>query len=337
MNRVLRSVDANINRASEGIRVLEDIMRFHYNRRKIAQQLRDIRHRIRKSFDIPTMILQRHVKGDVGRSISASTTVDKKKDLEQLITANFKRVQEALRSIEEQLKIADHYEASKCYEALRFEVYTLEKEVFKAQLPKTDLYFILGECFAKGRTNLEIMEEALKAGLKIIQYREKDKPKREQLAECQALMLLAKQYKACFIVNDHVDIALAVDAHGVHLGQDDMPIASVRNIAPHLIIGVSTHNMSQVHQAVEDGADYIGVGPMYPTTSKKHLEHCEGINFLRQVEAEVTIPYVAIGGIKQENVRTVSSLGAICAMISEIAGAADIQEKVRQLKGEYQW
>ncbi|WP_127586671.1 thiamine phosphate synthase [Paenibacillus koleovorans] len=189
------------------------------------------------------------------------------------------------------------------------------------------LYVITGEQFHPGRDMLQVMEEAIQGGADIIQLRDKSGSKREILAKAYALRDLTRRYGVTFIVNDHIDIALAVDADGIHLGQDDLPLADARRImGAGKIIGISTHAIEEARAAEREGADYIGVGPVFETKSKVDVVAPVTTNYVRQVAAEIRIPYVAIGGIKLHNVDQVLEAGAtrICA-ISEIVGAADVR------------
>jgi exopolysaccharide biosynthesis protein len=130
-----------------------------------------------------------------------------------------------------------------------------------------------------------------------------------------------------------VSIALAVKSDGIHVGQEDMPIEEVRKIAPNMIIGLSTHNKEQAKYAVEKGADYIGVGPIFNTTTKKNIEESEGLEYLKWVKENIKLPYVAIGGIKEENIDIVKEYGGYCfAMISELTGAENIVDKVKSIR-----
>ncbi|KPU26518.1 thiamine-phosphate pyrophosphorylase [Caloranaerobacter sp. TR13] len=197
----------------------------------------------------------------------------------------------------------------------------------------TDIYGITAEEFSLGRTNIQVVEEMIKAGIKIIQYREKEKSKLEKYNECKAIRKLTKDSGVTFIVNDDVDIAIAVKADGIHLGQDDMPIEEVRKIAGNMIIGLSTHNIKQAKTAVKKGADYIGVGPIFNTTTKKNVEKSEGLKYLKWVSENIQIPCVAIGGIKESNIIEVKKYGGKCfAMISEIVGSPNIVKKIKSIR-----
>lgn len=190
------------------------------------------------------------------------------------------------------------------------------------------LYAITGEEFHSGKDLIEVMEQAILGGADIIQLRDKNSSKREILEKAKKLRELTKKHDVTFIVNDHIDVALAVDADGIHLGQDDLPIEEARKIVgPDKVIGISTHAIEEAKAAETAGADYIGVGPIFPTKSKVDVVDPVTTNYIQEIiSANLTIPFVAIGGIKLHNVEQVLEAGAvrICA-ISEIVGAADIK------------
>lgn len=335
MKNYKRVIDANINRVSEGIRVLEDIMRFVHNNKEASKILREKRHQLRKLFlHLDGSLLDsRDTVGDVGVKISQNSDLDKKSNSKNLILSNFKRVQEGLRSIEEISKIIGEYSVSKELEALRYSFYTLEKELvnsIKLEIP-LGLYGITAENFSNGKTNYQVVEEMIKAGIKIIQYREKTKSLREKLMEAKELAELCKKNGVLFIVNDHVDIALMVDADGVHVGQEDMPVSEIRRIlGAHKIIGLSTHSVEDAENAQKQDVDYIGVGPVFPTTTKDRA--AVGLEYLEYVEKNIKLPYIAIGGIKENNLSEIVEKGAKrIALVSEIVGAENIIEKVSKL------
>lgn len=332
MNRLL---DANINRVSEGIRVVEDVARFVYNQKEFSKELREKRHYLRKLFiqKDNDFLNSRDTKKDVGIEITKDSLLDKKSNIKHVVLGNFKRIQEGLRSIEEISKISCDYSISKEVEALRYSFYNLEKEFMGSLKPEIPLglYGITAENFSKGRSNYEIVTEMIKSGIKIIQYREKFKSLREKLEESKILCELCKKNNVLFIVNDHVDIALMVDADGVHVGQEDMPVSEIRKIlGANKIIGLSTHSVEDADKAVLQDVDYIGVGPIFPTTTKDRT--AVGIEYMEYVEKNINLPYIAIGGIKEANLLQVVEKGARrIALVSEIVGADDIVEKVDSL------
>lgn len=331
---LLRIVDANMNRASEGLRVLEDVARFVYEDQICSEELRLLRHKVRKVYYHPDLLSYRDAENDIGINISRNSDLDRKERFNDVIGANFKRVQEAIRSIEEALKVIGEYNFSKVYESLRFECYTLEKKMNRLKFfLTTDVYGITGERFANGRTNIEVASKMMDAGIKVIQYREKDKDKNEKYLDCVRIREMTRENGVFFIVNDDVDIALSVKADGIHIGQNDMPVNSVRKLVGNMIIGVSTHNPEQAKEAVKNGADYIGVGPIFSTQTKKNIEQSKGLEYLKWVSEHIKIPHVTIGGIKESNIKQVKEHGGTCfAMISEIIGSDDIGIKVEKIR-----
>lgn len=203
---------------------------------------------------------------------------------------------------------------------------------------QTSLYALTDSRLSLGRPIEEVAAALLKAGVKILQYREKKAKAGQMLQECSALRRLTREAGACFIINDHVDIAMLVDADGVHVGQEDLPVAAVRElVGPQKIIGLSTHNPEQARAAVESGADYIGVGPIFATQTKEDVCAPVGYEYLDWVVANIDLPFVAIGGIKIHNIAEVVSHGArCCALVSELVGAPDIVAQVGKVRGEIQ-
>ncbi|AVX20102.1 MULTISPECIES: thiamine phosphate synthase [Carboxydocella] len=196
------------------------------------------------------------------------------------------------------------------------------------------LYVISGQHLAQGRELLAVMEAALVGGATVIQLREKNLSGRELVAAGLALKELAHRYGATFIVNDRVDIALAVDADGVHLGQDDLPVTMARQImGPDKIIGLSTHSWEQALAASKLPVDYIGVGPVFPTSSKPDAEKPVGLSLVQRVARELSVPFVAIGGINAGNIQQVLAAGARnVAVISAVVAAPDVTAAARELK-----
>lgn len=332
--RVERMLDANFNRVSEGLRVIEDCLRFVYEEKTLQDRVRILKHKIRKTIETEIYICYRNSEEDIGLHSSQNSSVDTKSNLKDLMKANFKRAQEGLRTIEEGLKILGKNRESKCFEGFRFECYQLEKEcVLLRMFPNTDIYGIVSEKFSNGKTNYELAMEMLEANIKIIQYREKSKTKIEKIEDCKKIIEVSKDRDSILIVNDDIDVAILTGADGVHLGQDDLPIEYARKLAPNLIIGVSTHNKEQVLRAVKMGADYIGVGPIFNTHTKPEVEKSEGIEFLRWVKKNVQIPFVAIGGINIDNISSVKKQGGSCfAMISELVKADCVEKKVNEIR-----
>ena len=196
------------------------------------------------------------------------------------------------------------------------------------------LYCIVSEEHSLGRTAVETGAAMLAGGARILQYREKRKPKGLRYLDCLRLRRLTRRRGCLFLVNDDVDIALAVGADGAHIGQDDLPVEAARALlGRRAVIGVSTHSPAQARAARRRGADYIGVGPIYPTSTKKDVCPAVGLEYLDYAVRNAGLPFVAIGGIKLHNLPAVLARGARCAaMVTEITGAPDIAARVRQAR-----
>ncbi|MDE5833767.1 MAG: thiamine phosphate synthase [Desulfovibrio sp.] len=199
---------------------------------------------------------------------------------------------------------------------------------------ETDLYALTDSRLSLGRPLEYVAEELLRSGVRILQYREKKFPASKMLEECRVLRELTNKYGACFIVDDHVDIAMLSGADGVHVGQDDLPVWEVRKlVGPDMIIGLSTHSPEQAKKAVKAGADYIGVGPIFPTRTKEDVADPVGLEYLEWVAANIKLPFVAIGGIKAANIGDVRKRGGYCAaLVSELVGSEDIAAKITELR-----
>lgn len=198
----------------------------------------------------------------------------------------------------------------------------------------TDIYCLTDSPHSRGRTNIEVVKKMIACGIKLIQYREKDKSMKEKYEECIEIRRLTKNAGVTFIVNDHIDLAIICDADGIHIGQDDLPVKEVRKlIGKDKIIGLSTHSPDQALKAKEDGVDYIGVGPIFKTFTKKDVCDPVGFEYLDYVVKNIDLPFVAIGGIKEGNVLEVVKHGATCvALVTEITDAKDIKSKIEGVK-----
>ena len=197
------------------------------------------------------------------------------------------------------------------------------------------IYGITAEKFSRGRSNPKVVQEMIAGGVAVVQYREKHGTKtfREMLAECAAIRRLTRDSGVPFIVNDYVELAMLADADGVHLGQDDLPVAAVRRQVGSKIIGLSTHSPEQARAALAAGVDYIGVGPLFATQTKEDVCAPVGLDYLEYVLREIPLPAVAIGGVKRHNIDQVIAKGArtVC-LVTEIVGAEDIAGMVRRLR-----
>ncbi|OEH86203.1 thiamine-phosphate diphosphorylase [Desulfuribacillus stibiiarsenatis] len=202
----------------------------------------------------------------------------------------------------------------------------------------SDIYCITSEEHSQGRSNISVVQEMIDSGIRIIQYREKDKKALYKYQECVAIREMTKAAGVTFIINDDIDLAIAIGADGVHIGQEDLPLPIVRQlVGSDMFIGLSTHAPEQAIQALELGADYIGVGPIYKTFTKKDVCEPVGLEYLDFVVKHIDIPFVAIGGIKEHNIQQVKERGANCfCLVTEIVGAANISHTIQQIRKRIQ-
>jgi thiamine-phosphate pyrophosphorylase len=178
-----------------------------------------------------------------------------------------------------------------------------------------------------------VLDAVLAGGAKIIQLREKHWEKKALYEVALVFRERTLRQDALLIINDHVDIALATAADGVHLGQDDLPVKAARQIAPGLVIGASSHNLREALQAEEDGADYVNIGPIFPTSTKENAQRFLGVQAIREIGPRLGVPFTVMGGINPENIREVLEVGARrVAMVTGITRAPDICGRVRELR-----
>jgi len=337
--QTLRIIDANLNRIGEGLRLLEDLARLVLNDTPLTQQLKTMRHELlRGDWSFQQQLLNaRNSEGDIGINIEAPGE-EKQKELPIMVVANARRVQESLRTIEELAKIPGTKLDTEKFKQARFNLYTIEQALLSKLLRQDKikhlpgLYVIIDMQALKGRSYIEVASQAIRGGARAIQLRDKLSSKKELLPIAQQLRNLCAEHNVLFIVNDYLDLALATDADGLHLGQDDLPIKQARKLLPiDKLLGSSTTTVDQATIAQSEGADYIAVGSIYPTTSKE-TARVVGLDRLRQVREAVTLPLVAIGGITRDNAAEVIAAGATSvAVISAVLHADDPEEAARQI------
>jgi thiamine-phosphate pyrophosphorylase len=341
----LRIIDANLNRSSEGLRLLEDIARFILNDSALSQQFKTMRHSLAeetKSLGVK-LLSQRDSEHDVGaskRDVIAGKAKQPRKDLPGVITANAKRVAESLRVIEELAKLPEIRQMldSAKFEQARFSLYTLEQQQLSRILRQdkikhlTGLYVILDKQALAGRNELDIASQTIHGGAKVIQLRDKQSNKRELLLTAQKLKNLCAKSDVLFIINDYLDLALSVDADGLHIGQKDLPLSAIRRELPiDKIIGCSVNTVSQANKAQSEGADYIAVGSIFPSATKKEAT-VVGVDTLKQIRQSISSPLVAIGGIGEDNIEQVVAAGAdSVAVASAVLGKEDAKIATQQL------
>ncbi|HEY98153.1 MAG TPA: thiamine phosphate synthase [Dehalococcoidia bacterium] len=342
----LRIIDANLNRIGEGLRVLEEVARLSLNDTGLTQQLKDMRHgitRVGDEFQLK-LINARDANGDVGADMLVAGEA-KPRNTKDTIIANARRIQESLRVLEEIARVPDLKLDTAKYRNARFTLYTVEKELLQ-KISRQDklsklrgLYVIIDMAMLKGRSYQEVTAQVILGGAGVIQLRDKEHGKKELLAIARDIRDLCREKDILFIVNDYLDIALAVDADGLHVGPEDLPVATARQLLTQdKILGGSARTVNRALALSADGADYIGVGAMFSTGTKERAK-VVGIKLLGKIKAAVNMPIVAIGGIKEDNIRDVVRAGAdAVAVISAVLGADDIEKATRQLvniiKGE---
>ena len=336
-----RIIDANLNRAGEGLHLLEEIARLAADDAELTRQLKTMRHELLRG-DLAfnkELIQSRDSEGDVGADMEVPGE-GKAKELPVIVVANARRVQEALRILEELAKTPDttpRLDSDK-FKKARFELYTIEQKLLSRLLRRdkagrlSGLYAIIDSQLLGSRSHLEVTGQLIRGGAKAIQLRHKLDDKNELLAIARKLKDLCAEHGVLFIVNDYLDIALAVGADGLHLGQKDMPVADARKLLPmDMILGNSVNTVEQARAAEAGGADYIAVGSMYPTESKEKAI-VVGPERLREVRSAVNVPLVAIGGISKDNAGEVAAAGADgVAVISAILGADDLEKAAREI------
>ncbi|MEM9804723.1 MAG: thiamine phosphate synthase [Cyanobacteria bacterium P01_D01_bin.56] len=324
-----RILDANLDRAREGLRILEEWCRFGLNDGELTEKIKHFRQTlggwhsdpIRQSRDTP---------GDPGTGLSHPQE-EQRDTLQTVVQVNCCRVQEALRVLEEYGKLHSVDMASGAKQ-MRYQLYTLESQLLghtlRQRLVKARTYLVT----SPSEQLVAIVEAALKGGVDIVQYREKSADDEIRLQLAAQLKDLCHRYHSLFIVNDRVDIAAAVGADGVHLGQQDLPMEAARRIlGPWPIVGRSTTNPAEMDRAIKEGADYIGVGPVYATPTKPG-KAASGYEYIRYAVDNAPMPWFAIGGIDLTNVAAVREAGAPgVAIVRAIMQADDPAQATREL------
>lgn len=326
-----RILDCEANRVAEGLRVLEEVARFLLAEVSLAAQAKELRHRLRQALPARA-VAGRDAEHDPGRTLTASNQAGHTR-LTDLLRANAARVQEGLRSLEEFGRLAEPALATAAAE-LRFAAYTLESHLL-ARLPawrlaSVRLYVIVDTTLAADP--LAVAAAAIRGGAGIIQLRAKDWNQRSYYDLAARMLEVVRTAGGLFVVNDHVAVAAALGADAVHVGQDDLAPHQARRALPATCaIGVSCHQPDQVAAAQAAGADYVGLGPMYPTASKAH-EPVRGPDLLDQARPLLRIPSFAIGGLDAARIHDlrprlphgVAVAGAVCRSADPQAAAAHL-------------
>ena len=331
---IARILDANLDRSREGLRIIEEWCRFGLNHSQLAEKCKEMRQELAQ-WHTGDLRLARDTPADVGTSLSHPQE-ETRSSLENLLQANLCRVQEALRVLEEYGKLYNPL-MGESFKQLRYQVYAIESQLLAThrlqQLKAARLYLVT----SPSENLFAIVEAALKGGLTLVQYRDKNTDDLIRFENAQKLCQLCHDYGALFLVNDRVDLALAVNADGIHLGQQDLPIAIARQIlGPNRIIGRSTTNPQEMAKAIAEGADYIGVGPVYETPTKVG-KAAAGLDYVSYAAENSPVPWFAIGGIDQTNLGDVLKAGAKqVAVVREIMQSPDPTKATQDLLAQLQ-
>jgi len=333
-----RILDASANRSREALRVLEDFARFTCDDPGLSRDIKMMRHELAEALEeLPADLLlaSRDTPNDVGTEIHGEREMVRH-GLADVAQVNLKRLQEALRSLEEYGKIYGS-RLGQQLKRLRYQSYTLERIVLlgigvRDRLANARLYALLSGAQCLRALDWTIAEAAA-GGVQIVQLREKSLTDHELIARARDVRRWTQKVGVLFILNDRPDIARLVAADGVHLGQEDLSVRDAcRILGAHTLIGVSTHDLDQVRRAVQSGANYIGVGPTFPSSTKQFAE-LAGLDFVHAVSAEASLPAFVLGGVTAENIDQVMAAGGKRVAVSAaIAQADDPRAAARALR-----
>ncbi len=318
LNRVYRILDANANRAAEGLRTVEECIRFVIEDSAISTEVKQLRHDLMSlvaKFDRIELLTNRDADSDIGRSIKTESE-KVREDFSSIVAAASQRVQQSFRCLEENTKLIDPSIASE-FEQLRYRAYsllaTIELRVRRGSswlgpwLERARLYVLI-DCQKPLAEFLARCDALSQAGVDVLQIRDKQQDTRVLLEYTGSLCNRLDADRTRVIINDRVDIASTIGC-GVHLGQEDLPIANARSLLSfNQLIGISTHSIEQAIEAQSLGADYIGCGPTFPSRTKTFGQF-SGLDFLCQVAQQISIPSFAIGGITLEQLDEVLATG----------------------------
>jgi thiamine-phosphate pyrophosphorylase len=361
----LRILDASLNRAGEGLRVVEDYVRFVLDDAHLTELLKQLRHDL-AAVGSALPLSARHAARDTARDLGTalSTTSERSRhDAWSVCIASFERVKQSLRSLEEYAKTVEP-ELGRRFESIRYRLYAIEAAVGRTEdagerLGAARLYVLVDG--RKSQSDFgSLIESLIAGGADVIQLRAKELNDQDLIARSRQLVkslrstlsastnspdlarsgLAPEQasIRPLAIINDRPDVAVIVDADGVHLGQEDMSVEDARRVVgPNKLIGVSTHSIEQARAAVLDGANYIGVGPTFPSPTKAFADF-PGVMLLQRVAGEIRLPAFAIGGVDSQNLGQVIAAGftriavgsAVTGVENPAAAAAELRAALRQ-------
>lgn len=330
-------IDAAVNRASEGLRVTEDYVRFVLDDPHLTRLAKALRHNFAAAAAMIAAADRhsaRESQQDVGRTISTASEQERA-DTWAVCVASLKRAQQSLRSLEEYGKLADAKFADEI-ERIRYRLYTLEKAIDTERTSLSRLEGVRLCVLVDGRDTVEDFERLItglvEAGVGMIQLRDKRLSDRDLAVRARSLKSSIRDKPTLAIVNDRPDIAAATHVDGVHLGQEDLSVKDARTIVgTRMLVGVSTHNLDQARAAALEGANYLGAGPTFPSQTKS-FDAFPGLDLLRAIAAEIRLPTFAIGGITADNLPDVLATGVSRVAVSAaVAKANDPLSSVREL------
>ena len=326
--------DVNLNRLTESLKFIEDIARFQFKDRSLLAQVREMREellRIKRTVPVAAFIAARRSRRDPGRP--AGFDRRRSRSGPELIMANLTRAKESSRTLEELFKTAD-VETSRRFKEIRFKVYDLERTIAVRITREFDprLCTIIDEQYLAPRANIERITKTLVAGgATMIQLRVKTAHDRQFLTLARRVRAAIARPAVKFIVNDRPDIALASHADGVHVGPHDMPVRQARELmGDTAIIGVSANDVREARRAEAGGADYLGTGALYRTSTKHDARPCT-LATLRKICQSVRIPVIGIGGIDRANFQAVRRAGAAGIAVASYLFEGDLKERMRSL------
>ena len=336
--KLLRILDANRNRALEALRVIEEHARFVLSSGDLARRAKDLRHQVHMALqDVKDLALHRDVPGDPlhpdAPAARAGGPRAVRDTAEDVALANMGRAKEALRALEEYAKPVLPA-AAIALERARYGVYALEKDLVhgaRARERLGSLYLLIET--KPGRPPLaDQARAALRGGARLFQLREKHLADGARLAQARELVALVRGEGGTIIINDRPDLAALSLAHGVHVGQEDLPPAEARKLLPRgSLVGASAHDRSELERVLSQGIDYVGVGTVFASRTKPDLP-ARGLAVLQELVPLSTVPVYAIGGVGRENAASAIKAGAHgVAVSSSVLDATDIEKAVREL------
>lgn len=338
---VWRAIDASANRAGEALRVLEDVLRFGLDDEHLTGLAKNLRHDLAAVLGhhgLRSRITARDVHGDVGVGLEAATRLPRG-GVADLVTANAARAAQALRSLQEcTAVVADDTPAA--FEAIRYRLYTLERAAVVAANARELLGGVHLCVLVDGRDDAaaftRMMESLVEAGVPMFQVRDKSLPVPVLVDRVRTALAIVRRHRSgpgpLLVVNDRVDVAAAVNADGAHVGADDLPVVLTRRVVgPGPLVGRTAHDVDEARAAVIDGADYLGIGPCFPSATKSFAVQAPP-EFLRTVSAEIALPTFAIGGVTLDRLPSLVDLGiSRVAVASAVTRAADPPRAARDL------